>query len=166
MPGRLYHSPARVLQQFLVDVGLASDPRDGVTVGGGVTYGDWPVFRGREPDRPDNLLKLSDTSPRSDGDTQVDGERQEHEGVQVFVRSADYDTGWLKLNDVCLELNAVARQFTSVELFGELGTAGAVYQITACTKVSGPGPTGPDTPQGKRLTFTANYLVSVRMCGV
>lgn len=162
MPGRFYHSPARVLQQFLTDYGLGTDPELGTT---GDEYGEWPIFRGREPDRPDDLIKVSDTTPKSDGDSMVDGERQEHEGIQVFVRSYDYDIGWRKINDVCQVLNAVARDAVSVELPTELGTAGANYQIAACTKSSGPAPTGPDTPQGKRLTFTANYLVSIRMCG-
>lgn len=160
---RLYHSPARIIKQLLVDYGLGFDPEVG-TAG----TSPWAIYRGREPDRPDDLIKVSDTTPRGEGDTQTDGIHQQHEGIQVFVRSADYDRGYRKINAISLALDQV--NFVSVDLpapegEGEVpGTAEIRYEVQSCTCTSGPAPTGPDTPAGKRLTFTVNYLVSIRRC--
>jgi hypothetical protein len=47
--GRLNHSPAAVLRQALVDLGVASDPGTGQ---------EWPAFATKEPDAPENALTL------------------------------------------------------------------------------------------------------------
>lgn len=158
MPGQLNHSPSRIIKQFFIDEGLGSDPDTDLG-------GEWPVYRGREPDRPDSLIRVHDTEGTAEGYTQGDSERQERHGVQVLVRSVNDDIGYLKARTLALALDGITRYHLTVDADGT-GTAdaGARYQITSVTRTSDVIPLGSDTPQGKRLLFTVNALVSVRQC--
>lgn len=160
-----YHSAARVIQQLLIDAGYGTDPQD--ATGDDSSYGEWPVFRGREPDRPDNLIKISDTTPILYGDTMVDGENQDHCGVQVMVRGQVYDDdAYRKVNAVARFLDRLSCRTVTVEI-DDAGTGSlteVTYYLKAITRRSGPIPLGPvDTPAGKRLVFTVNYTLPLRL---
>lgn len=157
MPGPLQHRPSRILGELLVLNGFGTDPED-------TPDSEWPVFCDREPDDPDEIIKVSGTAGTGHGDCQVDSERQEHHGIQVMVRAADDGAAFRKINAVAMFLDRVNRIL--VDLDDEVGTAtgSTRYQVTAITRTSDPTYIGRDAPQGKRSLYTYNALCSLRMC--
>lgn len=83
--------PHDVLAQALVTRGLGTDPAWWLNHGvehltAGDTSRDWPVFKMQEPDRPDEVITVYETTPREDGKTQVDAQVVQHWGLTVRVR--------------------------------------------------------------------------------
>lgn len=156
MAGALEHSPSLVIKHLLIDAGLGTDPM--VSIGAA-----WPVYRGREPDRPDDLLKVMDTVGRDFGYSQPDSERQENHGIQVTVRAADYGTGYRRAREVALFLDTVTKERVDIETVGT-GSADVAYTIHSVVRTSDIIPLGSDTPGGKRQLFTINALCSIRQC--
>lgn len=165
MAGRFQHSPARLVQEFLVVEGYGTDPETDFNETTD-EYGPWPVFRGREPDRPDDVVKVSDTTGRDDGFDNVSVEQCVHHGIQVTVRSADYDEGYRKLNQIAVALDELSYYLVTVTNDSESGTGSEswLYQIESVKRTTDVTPIGPDTPQGKRLLFTFNAVGTFRMC--
>ncbi len=169
MAGTLYHSPQRIVHQLLLDLGLASDPQDPFLTDD--NYLPWPAFKGREPDRPDEIVKVSGTVGTDDGDC-MDGEHQEHHGIQIMTRSYDDDRGHYKCREIAVALDhvdgvtVVVQDDSSPALATGTGGAIATYVVAALKRTSGPIPIGPDTPQGKRLLFTVNFIAAIRLCSI
>lgn len=76
--GLLHHSPAEVYQSLLVGLGLGT----AVSLGG-----SWPVFATNEPDAPDAVITVYNTSGSLGPAVQVDGSYREDYGLQVRVRA-------------------------------------------------------------------------------
>lgn len=167
MAGLLQHSPSRLIQEFLVLEGYGTDPENDYDEINDA-YGEWPVFRGREGDRPDDLIRVSDTQGTMDGTDQVSSEECIHHGIQVMVRSADYDEGYRKANRIAVALDRI--QYYPIELAGEPYPTGSgsevfLYRIQSVKRTTDVIPVGPvDTPQGKRLLFSINAIGTFRMC--
>ena len=115
MPGALNHSPAKIVRDLLVanapnGLALGSDPE---------SAGTWPVYYSRRTETeestvaaadrtPDNTITVFDSANARDaGSTMTDGERQEHHGIQIMVRSAKDGTGWAKARAIAVALDAV-----------------------------------------------------------
>lgn len=77
----LSHSPTEITRQLM----LVADPSEQVFVGG-------------EPPTPDDVITLFDTEGTSDGRIQINGQLQQHYGLQLRFRATDYPTGWRKAN--------------------------------------------------------------------
>lgn len=155
MPGEMQHSPAYVIWQALVDEGFGVDPETDEN-------GRWPIFDNHHPDDPDDLIKISDTTGRDFGHTQVDGEVQELDGIQVMVRSADKDEGWRKARQIARYLDQLNQKRVTLE---QIGTAGnADYVIHAVSRIGGIPFLGTEEPTSKRFLFSFNCLCSIRMC--
>lgn len=75
-------TPSRVIQQLLVDLGLATLPE---------SNGEWPVYHSHMPDGPDNALTVYKTEDLKKGRTHTDGESLVNYGIQVRIRGAAYD---------------------------------------------------------------------------
>lgn len=170
MPGLLFHSPARIVQQLLIDLGHATDPDD--ATGDDQSYGDWPVFRGNPPDRPDNIIVVTDTVGPNFGDTQVDGEFQERGGFQLMVRSQAYEEGFRKLHAVAVHLSRLSCRHVTIELTDELFVTGPppgithtelTYFVQSFKQTTNVLRLGTDTPQGKRLLFSVNFHAPFRL---
>lgn len=158
MPGLLQHSPARIIGQLLVDNGYGTDPEN--TVGG-----EWPVYIGGDPDRPDNTIKIIDTQGRDNGYLQT-GELEEWHGLQITIRCTDYELGRYKAHQIATFLDAVLNEAVNVDDAAPTGTGTDVasYKVTSVVRTSGPISLGTDTPGGRRQLFTTNILASLRMC--
>lgn len=152
MPGALQHSPADVIRQLIIDSTLGTNPDL-------TTLLAWPVYRGRDPDRPDNLIKVSDTQGRIFGSIQTDGELQEHHGIQVMVRSVDYSTGYVKARAIAVMLDGVNEELVAMTP----GTA-FDYIVHGVTRTSDVIALGSDVPQGKRQLFVINATTPIRLC--
>jgi hypothetical protein len=138
----LTHSPADVLRQALVDLGVAGDSSS-------IT---WPAAVGREPDRPDNCITVYDTAPRADSRSAIDGELSEHYGIQVRVRSSTYSAGWARAhalyNALCKTLNL---QTVTLE--------GSTYLIECASEPRGPRPLRRPATEDRRVVFTMDCLL-------
>lgn len=171
MSGRLEHSPARVIQEFLILEGFGIDPDDWPE-DQDIPNGVWPVYRSREPDRPDELIRVSGSVGRDFGYTMVDSERQEMYGVQIMVRSFDDDYAHLKANNIAtLGLDKINRYnlcLGGTEVGSGTGTGtgsgGVCYLIASVARTSEAQFEGRDTPQGKRIYYTINCLATIRQC--
>lgn len=157
MPGLIQHSPARIVCEALIAAGHATDPER--TVGG-----QWPVYDSREPDRPDAIIKVSDTAGIDFGHTQVDGERQEKQGIQIMVRSANKRDGYYKAQRIAVFIDQLARTLVDIAEIDSVGTGTVNYILHAITRTTNVLHLGSDTPQGKRQLFTINAVCDVREC--
>lgn len=167
MPGVLYHTPARIVKQLLIDLGLGADPD--ATLEADRT--PWPVYRGREPDRPDDLIKVSDSTGPVAGDTMVDSECQERGGFQVTVRSADPETGYRKAQEVAVALDRVRCATVSLPLPAGVGTnvgtgTGddySLYFLSAIKRTTNVISIPTEVPQSKRTLYTVNFHAPFRL---
>lgn len=146
MSGPLNHSPAYVLRQALVDLGLGTNPADN---------GDWPVVARKEPDEPDNVLTVYNTAGRDLGRTNPDQGRVELYGIQVRVRASTPDAGGPKARLVASTLDALYLQPVVVD--------GSRYQIAHFARTTDVLDLGVDSPVTNRSLFVVNGLVSLEM---
>jgi hypothetical protein len=144
----LAHTPARVLAQVLIDLGLATNPE-------ATTPGPWPVYAGKEPDEPDDALTVRTTAGRDLGRSGPDSTRVELYGVQVRVRSAVEQEGYLKAQAIALALDIVYRRAVAV--------GDSTYMLQHAARTGPPLPLGTDSPQTERWLCTLNFLLSLSM---
>lgn len=147
MPGPLRHSPSDILRWCLITKGLGSIP----------PATPWPIHIGKEPEAPDNLVTIYDIRGRDHGRTNIDRERQEHEGLQIRVRSVRYKPGFRKAHQIAIALDR--------DILHEIVTIDEIYlykihAVTRVTNVVFAGEVKKD--EDLRLIFTINALISVR----
>ncbi len=143
----LLHSPANVLAQLLVDMGQGTAPEESDA---------WPVYTAKEPNLPDNCITCYDTSPREDGRVHTDGERQEHQGVQVRVRARTHPAGYAKIRALATALDQYVYQAL-------VSLDGAEYLLWSVSRTGGILSLGVDSPNTRRVLFTLNAVLTVRL---
>lgn len=171
MSGRLEHSPARIVQEFLILYGYGIDPDDWPETQD-IPNDQWPIYHGRGPDRPDDIIEVSGVVGRDFGYTQPNSERQEMHGVQVLVRGHDDGRAFLKAQDIAVlgldKVNRVTVAIGGTEVGSGTGTGtgsgGTYYLLESVARTSEARFGGRDTPQGKRVFYTINCLASIRQC--
>lgn len=89
----LLHSPAAIVARILIEE-LAGREPDGSAV-------DWQVYVGIEPNRPDSVMTVFDTTSEYHGRTAPDNGADQHYGIQVRVRSRTAQTGFVQALVVC-----------------------------------------------------------------
>ncbi len=152
MSGSLNHSPAEIIRDLLVTLGLGTDPADS---------GTWPVFVSREPNAPDSVITIYDTTPRLQGRSSPGGITQEHYGIQVRVRDASPTGGWVKANSLAVALDqTIALDDVTIE--DTDGTGSSTYKVYTVSRVGGILSLGKETPTSKRNLFTINAVAAIR----
>lgn len=141
----LLHSPAQIVAALLVAKGLGTDPAGG---------GAWPVFHAGEPQSPDQVLTVYDTTPKDDGRSQLSGEVFQHYGFQCRIRAATHAAGWAKAA-------AVRTALDQSVYYAHVTVDGTEYLIEG---VSGTNvlTLGKESPSSKRSLFTVNGICPVR----
>lgn len=147
MPGVLQHSPADLVRSLLLELELGFDYVDDDT--------DWAAFTDGEPDLPDNCITVYGTAGRDQGSEMIEGERAEHHGFQVRVRSKTHTQGYVKARDIA---SAIDRNSSLIPI--TLEDVG--YLVWKATRTSDVLPIGKDAPNSKRNLFTINGVISVR----
>lgn len=143
MPATLLHSPADIIRQMLIELGLANG-HDSAT---------WPSFVSSEPTSPENVITLYDTVDRGHGREMIGGERQQHFGFQVRVRAATHELGWQKAYEI-------AEAFDSAVYEDTVHIDDANYLVYCVTRTGGVNSLGTE-PITKRRIFTINALVAL-----
>ena len=152
MSGNLTHSPAQIIRDLLVDLGLGVLPSAG---------GLWPIFVTGIPDSPDSIITITDTLGTSDGRLQPTGEATEHPGFQVAIRDANHQDGWEKANAIRVALSETIL-LNTVSITDNVGTGTSTYTVHAVSKIGGVIVLGKELPTSKRHLFTINATVALR----
>ncbi len=151
MSNILANSPAEVIRAVLIGLGLGSDPSSWSAGAGS----PWPVLVEGEPNVPDNLIVVTDTTGQDDGRAMFDGELFTHYGFQVKVRSADHPTGWLRAD--------LIRQQMAQDVYGlAVVIDSSTYLVWAITHIGNVLPLGKDVGSSKRSLFSINAMAPIR----
>lgn len=155
---QLAHSPAKILAQLLIDLGVASAPS--YSPDGHYNGDPWPVFTSSEPDSPDACLTLKNTEGQDDGRAMIDGDPWYHYGFQLRIRAVDEPTGFAKADALRYSMakNVYDRVVTIVDKDNPTGVSYAVHCITHIGQILG---LGTDAPSTKRSLFTVNAMLVV-----
>lgn len=135
-------SPAYLLWAYLIADDYLDRPFEGT----------WPCFLGFSPSllEKSNSCCIVDTTPIKDGRIQRTGEVCNHYGVQLLVRSVEYELGWSKSDSLQRVIASIHNQNV---------TAGvASYRIVNATKAS-VGYLGRD--ERRLCLFTMNFVLTL-----
>jgi len=145
------HSPADIVRRALIALNLGSNP----DAAGGP--GAWPVYCDDEPNTPDNIIAVHDTSDGVEGGRVMQGEEIEYPGVQVKVRAKDHPTCYAKASAIGDALQDLVRAQVTMP------TPEATVYLLAWMKRRPFGYVGKEKPVSRRNIITINYYVSVRL---
>jgi len=141
-------SPATILADYIIDeLDLMIRPDES---------GVWPLFISGMPDADEvdtNCGAIYDTSGTLDL-RQMNGYTPSHPGIQIKIRSQDYNTGYAKLEEVVDALSTVNRVLTII------GTQTfMVYNVKRTTPIVA---LGKEPGTKRRYLFTVNFLVTLK----
>ena len=145
--GLLTHSPADILSILLINHGLGILPS-------GQSNIDWSVFTDNEPNTPDKVITVYNTTGRINARLQI-GMVAEMHGIQVRVRSDLSTTGYTKAREIAIELDEqVYQEYVTVD--------STLYCVHSFSRIGDVIPLGTDsrTPT-KRNIYTVNGLLIV-----
>jgi len=156
MSGILYNSPAEIIAQLMVDLGLVDfeDPDEEPLTG-------WTVFPMHIPESPDQAIQVKDTHGRLHRRAHVTGVMGEHYGIQLLARSSqDPATPYLKMKAILHFFDTEVNRET-VTLDDKDGVS-RIYRVNAITRTSMPLPAGND---GRRYFYSGNVIASIEYTG-
>ena len=142
---KLAVSPASILAYYIIN-GLAkmSDPSDGSA---------FPLWISHMQDKPSNAGAIYDTSGIIE-QRQMNGLVPTHQGIQIRIRTINYETGYAKIESIASALDEVFDQ--TVEIDPE------EYVIQNISKTTPIVPLGLEGGTKRRFLFTANFLLTIR----
>lgn len=141
-------SPAAIAAEYLIE-----------TSGSMVRYdsgSSWPLFVSHMPDGPNvptDCGCIYDTSGVLDGKLMA-GIVIEHPGIQLRVRSRDYQTGWAKIEATALVLDAIN--------YDTLTKNSLEYELQNFSRTSGIVSLGLERGTNRRFLFTVNFAVTIK----
>lgn len=141
----LTHSPARVLRDLMISMGLVTLPS---------SNGLWPASYGLELVSPDNVVTIYNVEGQSDGRSMPTLELFQHYGIQIRVRSTTHDPGFLKADAI---RNSIAQNINKDTVTIE----GTTYLVDCLSKIGPVLSLGKNTPMSKHDLFTINALMSM-----
>lgn len=145
MSGILLNSPADIVRNLLITLGLGANPPSS----------SWPIYHKSEPDTPDNVITVFDTEGRNDGRMNPTLQRMYHHGIQIRVRSGTHNPGYIKANAIAIAIDEnVYRETVTI--------AGVAYCVHCIIRTSDVIPLGKETPISKRDLFVINAILAVR----
>jgi hypothetical protein len=140
-------SPAQVIAQLIRDKGL----------GNAHDHTTWPVSVGFMADSPHNAITVYGTEGRQDGRLMKTGERIEHPGIQVRVRSLKYTDGRAKADAIALMFDT---QSSGVTVAIPADGSYFIQNVSRTGSVIELGPNEEDP--NRRLDFTVNAVLTLR----
>lgn len=144
----LGRSVISVLAAYIINtLSLMTDPSDG---------SDWPIYISSMPDGDNvktNCGAIYDTAGVLD-DKLSSGEVVLHPGIQLRIRSNDYEVGYAKIEAVALALDDV--------LFDTITIGSDSYLLQNISRATSVVPLGSERGYKRRFIFTVNFLVTMR----
>ena len=142
-------APATVLAAFIINsLGKMTTPTNGE---------GWPLYSPHMPDGDNvetNCGVVYDTFGVNDPRSISSGVVSEHPGVQIRIRTNDYNVGFAKIEDIALALDAVANETITV--------GGESYKIHNVSRASPIVCLGVEPGTKRRMFFTVNYLLTLK----
>lgn len=145
----LLHSPGNIIRWLIINLGQGTDPQQN---------GNWPVYWNSEPDTPDNVITVYDTTGILDGRSQIDGEVYKHSGFQVRVRAPKARQVYNQISTLVQQLNENVKMAT-VGINDDQGQA--EYIVCACNQKSDIIDMKKESPTSERSVFVVNYTAAV-----
>jgi hypothetical protein len=150
LPRDVYDPPSFILRQLLADLGL-------VVLPDGTESTPWQGHCVAEPNLPDQVVTLYDTSASDQGRVMYTGERVEDRGCQIRIRGGKYQ------NDAFLKGKQIA-DCLDQQVRRTLVVVGAnEYMVHAINRKSDVTYIGEDTPTARRKVFTINVTMTVNL---
>lgn len=112
---------------------------------------DWSFFVGAEPDMPDQVVSVYDTTGVTDGKDMRSLETITLHGIQVRLRSTVYDHGWGKVQEVKKVLDRVRMETVRV---GNVAVKIHAFKLSGTPSFIG------RTEKNRRSVFTLNGLLT------
>lgn len=151
MSNLLLHSPARVIQRILISDGQGTEPNLWLN---GSTGSAWPCYSSKEPDRPDEVLTVYDSTGTEDGRSMLDGELFTHYGIQIRVRGATQQIARQKIESV--------RLYMSETLYNKMINVDGTEYLVQCFSAIKQVLDLKEIPNSKRRLFTINATIPIR----
>ena len=167
IPTDLQNSPAEIVAQYLVNIGVGSDAtaplaakfnnRHKLIGSGPPNSVQWPVYYANEPSSPDSVITVFDTMGQINSRYMGSGIYYVYWGLQIRVRSYDHQSGWLKAESIRRILSTITTQ----NIVSGSYLQSNVYCMLPFTGIGMVLPIGNDTPQTKRKIFTLNLMAII-----
>lgn len=145
MSGKLIHSPAHILARLLIGLGEGVAPPPS-------SSSQWPIYYVNEPDRPDNVITVQNTTGRMFGREQISGETYKYHGIQFRIRSSVDEDAYSKAADI---------EDAIKDVYKDTVTIGArtycVQSISQTTDIIDAG----HEPETERVIHTLNALAEI-----
>lgn len=145
-----YYSQAEILGALILANGWASQ-------GGAYPLGQWPLYISGEPPSPDSCVTVFSTEGQGDARLMPNGQVIEHPGIQIRVRSPDFNTGRSYLEG--LKINLAEKIVRYVVSVGP-GTSTNQYMVYAVTKFGRILEIGKEASHSRRSIFTLNCMIA------
>jgi len=137
--------PTAILKEYLVGEMLLQTPSGSAT---------WPVYLQSLPDGndiEDDACCLFDIVGSKDGRLMI-GTFLQHFGVQLKVRSKEYQDGWNKINAIAEDLDFISNEDVEYD--------GNTYRLHNVSR-NVITPLGTEEGMKRRWLFTINFLVTI-----
>ncbi len=146
---KLQASPASIIAAYLIEneIGAMTDPSD---------RSNWPLYISHLPDGENvktNAGAIYDTTGIQDLRSMT-GEGYQHPGIQIRIRSRNYETGYAKIENIANALDVVA--------WGIITIDSLEYRIQNVSRTSPIVSLGVETGTVRRFHFTINFLLTIR----
>ena len=142
---KLEVSPASIVAYYIINtLAKMTDPSDGSA---------FPLWVSHMQNKPSNAGAIYDTSGVLE-QRQMSGVVPTHQGIQIRIRTIDYETGYAKIEDIASALDEVFEK--TVEITPE------EYVIQNISKSSPIVSLGIEEGTGRRSLFTVNFLLTIR----
>lgn len=146
---KLQKSPASIIAAYIIEelnVDM-TDPSD---------KADWPLYISHMPDGSNvktDCGAIYDTTGTQE-ERSMTGEWSEHPGIQIRIRSRDYEEGYVKIEDIASALDAIAWVDFEID--------DLEYRIFNVSRTSPIASLGVEPGTRRRFGFTINFLLTIR----
>jgi len=146
---KLQTSPASIIAYYIIsEMEKMTDPSD---------KDDWPLYISHLPDGTaikTDAGAIYDTTGIQDIRS-MNGKVPEHPGIQIRIRSSNYETGYAKIEDIARDLDDVFN--ASIEIDS------AEYEIQNISRTSPIVSMGVESGTKRRFHFSVNYILTLRV---
>lgn len=141
-------APAAIMAAYVInELDKMTDPDD---------RDDWPMYISHMPDGKNvktNCGAVYDTPGVNDPRPMI-GVVNPHQGIQIRIRSNDYEIGYAKIEDIAIALDIVVNDSITIGL--------EEYEVQNVSRASPIVSLGIEPGTKRRFHFTVNYLLTVR----
>jgi hypothetical protein len=143
MSGILTHTPAYILRTRIINDGKGTVTDENRA---------WPVYVDGDPNLPDNMITVRDTTNVEKGYRQYNKELQQHYGVQVRIRAKSVPVGFPKYNALVVAIERYINDTLIVD--------GVTYTFTSY--VTSDMFVGREMAVSRRPLWTINAMLVIR----